>query len=442
MIALRLLGLETLRDAQIPVTSVSHITCRHQALQFYERPEKYSRMTGPLDGIHVIEICSAISGPFAAKLLGDMGAEVVKIESPGSGAADRVRNLPYDTHNGSFTWRFLNYNTSKESVTLDLKDEAGKEVFERLVSEADVCLENMRPGSMERLGFGWETLHETNPSLVYCSIKGYGRVGPSKAMSALDTLIQGISGFATQVGTDDRPETMEVLVIDMMTGLYAAWSTAVALVERAGSREGQRIDVSMLDTAVSMLGHQLAEYTGAVHSQEYEPEYGPVFVPNGYFEARDGYLGLLVLDDHWAGFCDAINRPTWAENGHRYATNEARLEHRDELREDIETILVERSVKEWSDRFDVHETTIPAAPVNDIEEMIEDPQVRAQEAVIEREHPILGSYYTSNIVPKFSRTPTSLDDAPDLGADTDQVLASLGYDQEARATLRERGTID
>lgn len=400
-------------------------------------------MTGPLDDVRVIEICSAISGPFAAKLLGDMGAEVVKIESPGSGAADRVRNLPYDTHGDpSFTWRFLNYNTSKESLTLDLKDEAGAEVFERLLSEADVCLENMRPGSMERLGFDWERLHEANPELVYCSIKGYGREGPSKEMPAVDTLIQGVSGFATQVGTNDRPETMEVFVVDMMTGLYAAWSIAAALVERAGNGEGQRIDVSMLDAAVSMLGHQLAEYTGGRHDPEYEPRYGPTFAPDGYFEARDGYLGLLITDDHWTGFCNAIDRPTWTESSHPYATNDSRLEHREALREDLEAVLVGLSVAEWMDRFGTHETTIPAAPVNDIEEMVEDPQVCAQETVVECDHPALGAYFAPAVVPKFSRTPMTLDDAPGLGVDTDRILAALGYDERDRAALRERGVID
>jgi formyl-CoA transferase len=157
-------------------------------------------MTGPLGGVRVIEVCSAISGPFAGKLLGDMGAEVIKVEAPGTGAADRVRNLPYDTHGQSeFTWRFLNYNTSKRSLTLDLKADEGTDVLERLLADADVCLENMRPGAMERLGFDWPAMRELNPELVYCSISGYGP-GPYRSRPALDTLIQGISGFATQVG--------------------------------------------------------------------------------------------------------------------------------------------------------------------------------------------------------------------------------------------------
>lgn len=151
---------------------------------------------------------------------------------------------------------------------------------------------------------------------------------------------------------------------------------------------------------------------------------------------------MFITDDHWIGFCNAIDRPTWTESSHRYATNDSRLKHHDVLCEDLEDVLAERSVAEWMDRFEIHETTIPAAPVNDIEEMVEDPQVRAQEAVVERDHPALGAYYAPTVVPKFSRTPMTLEDAPDLGADTDRVLAALGYDERDRAMLRERGLID
>jgi crotonobetainyl-CoA:carnitine CoA-transferase CaiB-like acyl-CoA transferase len=397
---------------------------------------------GPLEGVRVVELCSAIAGPFAGKLLGDMGAEVVKVEPPESGAADRVRPLPYDTHGDpEFTWRFLNYNTSKESLGLDLKSEEGAAVLGRLLEDADVCLQNMRPGSMERLGFDWASLHERNPSLVYCSISGYGREGPYRSRPALDTLIQGISGFATQVGSGDRPETMEVLVVDMMTGLYAAWSIAAALFERGADGAGQRIDVSMLDVAVSMLGHQLAEYTGAQHDPDVEVRYGRAFAPNGFYEAADGYVAIFAPQDFWAAVCRAIDREEWTDPDHAYATNERRLES-DRFREDLEAVLGERSVEAWLDRFAAVEGTVPAAPVNDIDEMVGDPQVQAQEAVVARDHPQMGEYYTPPVVPKFSRTPAGIEDAPALGSDTDRLLEELGYDAAERQALRERGIIE
>jgi crotonobetainyl-CoA:carnitine CoA-transferase CaiB-like acyl-CoA transferase len=400
-------------------------------------------MAGPLDGVRIIEICSAISGPFACKLLGDMGAEVIKIESPGKGATDRIRDLPYDTHdNATFTWRFLNYNTSKSSVTLDLKEDAGKEVFCRLVEDADAVVENMRPGSIERLGFGWERLHAENPELVYCSIKGYGREGPYRDMPALDTLIQGLSGFATQVGSQDHPESTEILVVDMVTGLYAAWAVTAALYDRNHSERGQRIDISMLDAIISMLGHQLAEYTGAQHDEDYEPQYGPMFAPNGYFRAADDYLALFVIDDHWEGFCAAIDRDIWTDSDHKYVTNDSRLAYRQQLREDLEEILGERTVDEWMVYFEEHDATVLTAPVNDIDEMIENPQIHAQEAVVERTHPVLGTYQIPNVVPKFSQTPGEIDDAPGLGTATDNILQELGYDDHEREQLRKEGVVD
>jgi len=399
-------------------------------------------MSGPLSGVRVVEICSAISGPFAGKLHGDMGAEVIKIEAPETGAVDRVRDLPYDTHGESeYTWRFLNYNTSKRSLTLDLKSEEGKKLFGRLLDDVDVCLENMRPGSMDRLGFDWETMHERNPELIYCSISGYGREGPYRDWSAMDTLIQGISGFATQVGSGDRPEAMDVLVIDMMTGLYAVWAITAALYDRVESGEGQRIDVSMLDTAVSMLGHQLAEYTAAQRDPEVDPRYGPAFAPNGYYEAADGYLALFIPGDYWEGFCAAINRPAWTDPDHEYGTNAGRLES-ETFRAALEDVLSARSVEVWLERFEAAEATVLAAPVNDIDGMVDNPQVRAQEAVVKREHPKMGHYNTPNVVPKFSRTGGSLADAPPLGSATDELLADLGYDAAERQALRERDVVD
>lgn len=399
-------------------------------------------MSGPLSGVRIVEICSAISGPFAGKLLGDMGAEVIKIEAPETGAADRVRDLPYDTHGESeYTWRFLNYNTSKRSLTLDLKSEAGTELFGRLLDDVDVCLENMRPGSMDRLGFDWETMHERTPELVYCSISGYGREGLYRDWPAMDTLIQGISGFATQVGSSDRPEAMDVLVIDMMTGLYAVWAITAALYDRVESGEGQRIDISMLDTAVSMLGHQLAEYTAGQHAPHVDPRYGPAFAPNGYYEATDGYLALFIPGDYWEGFCEAIDQPAWTDPDHEYGTNAGRLEN-EAFRADLEAVLSERSVEAWLERFEAVDATVLAAPVNDIDDMVDDPQVKAQEAVVQREHPDMGRYNTPNVVPKFSRTPGSLDDAPPLGSATDALLADLGYDAAERQALRERGVVD
>lgn len=400
-------------------------------------------MSGPLSGVRVIELCSAISGPFTGKLLGDLGAEVIKVESTDGGVADRTRDLPYDRHDREeYTWRFLNYNTSKDSVAIDLKTDEGKRLLEELVADADVLLENMRPGSMERLGFDRATLEEINPRLVSCSIKGYGDEGPYTELPALDTLIQGVSGFATQVGADEEPETMEVFVIDMMTGMYAAWSITAALFERCSSGRGQHIDVSMLDAAVSMLGHQLAEYTAVQHHEDYEGEYGPTFAPKGFYATADGYIALFITDERWESFCEAIGRPEWADPEHPYGINDDRLRRQEELREDLEAVLADRTTDEWMSYFTECDAQILASPVNAMDEVVDDPQIRAQEAVAKRTHPDMGEYYLPNVVPRFSRTKGSLSEAPRVGDATDRLLERLGYSEEERAKLREQDVVE
>lgn len=399
-------------------------------------------MSGPLSGVRVIEICSAISGPFTGKLLGDLGAEVIKIEGVETGASDRVRNLSYDRHgHPEYTWRFLNYNTNKESVAIDLKTEVGKEILWDVLAEADVLLENMRPGSMERLGFDWDSIKELNPGIVYCSIKGYGSDGPYTELPALDTLIQGVSGFATQVGSGDGPGTMEILVIDMMTGLYGAWSITAALFERNFSGQGQKIDISMLDAAVSMLGHQLAEYTAAQHHDEVEPTFGTRFVPKGFYATAEGHIALFTVD-FWEDFCIAIDRPEWADPEHRYGTNDKRLEKIAEFNEDLEAVLADRTAEEWIEHFKACDETILAAPVNRIDELADDPQINAQEAIQKRTHPDMGEYFVPNVVPRFSRTEGSLSEAPPIGDATDKLLERLGYSVEERAEMQKKGVIN
>lgn len=400
-------------------------------------------MNGPLEETVVIEICSAISGPFATKLLGDMGAEVIKVEPTETGAADRIRDLPYDRHgNDEFTWRFLNYNTSKKSVSLDIKDEAGKNALRELVSDADVLVENMRPGSMERLDLGWETLRDLNPELVFCSIKGYSSDGPSTDRPALDTLIQAVSGFGTQVGDTDEPESLNLFAIDMFTGMYAAWSISMALLERASSGKGQRIDVSMLDTAISLLGHQLAEYTAGRHHETYEPTYSNTFAPNGYFRTADSYLCLFITDRRWDDFCTAIDRPEWTDGDHPYSTNAKRMDNLEDFEADLEVTLRRRTTDEWMEHFTSLDAQILAAPFNDIEDVVDDPQVVAQNAILERTHPDMGEYVLPNVVPKFSRTQGHITDAPGMGEDTDSVLGAVGFSEDELAEMRERGIVE
>lgn len=399
-------------------------------------------MTGPLAGTTVVEIGQAITGPFATSILGDLGADIVKLEQPGGGP-QRTMDLDADRHgHAALTWRFLTFNRSKRSVVVDLKSPDGKDVFARLLEDADVVVENMRSGVFERLGFQWEDLHESLPELVYCSISGYGEAGPYREWPSLDTTVQGVSGFASQVGDGAGPASMNVFVIDMVTGLYAALGILAALQERTASGEGQRVDVSMLDAAVSLLGWQLSDYSAARHEEAFTPTYGPTFAPNGHFETSDGYLSLLVTPRRWADFCALIERPGWADDEHRYGDSDRRLANRRALRDDLEEVLGERTTDEWIAHLTSGDTQIPLAPTNGIEEMVADPQVDAVGSVVERTHRELGEHLVPAIVPEFSRTPGAITDAPDLGGDTDAVLGGLGYSERERERLRTEGVVE
>lgn len=399
-------------------------------------------MDGPLDGVRIIELGTNLAGPFAGKLLGEMGAEVIKIEHPEFGSPIRQRKLAYDPPDiNEFTYRFLNYNTSKKSLTLDLKSGEGIELFEALVKSSDVVLENMRKGSLDRLGADWETLKSWNPNLLYCSIKGFGE-GPYSEMAAFDFLIQGFSGVATQVGDGPDPNKFNIYIIDLMTGLYTAWSISMGLFSRVQTGTGQRIDITMLDVATSIMNHQLAEYTGGTHSESYTPTYTSNFEPQGYFTTADGYLGLLMPDDHyWAAFCEGIDRQEWANPSHKYSTNETRIANSTNLKKDIESVLTQRTTEEWMEVFEMAENDILAAPVNEIGELVDHPQIRAQNAIIEREHPEMGTYFMANIVPKFEQTPGEISDIGRSGCNSEEILRELGYMEEEIAVLRERNVI-
>jgi len=397
-------------------------------------------MSGPLDGVTVLEVGSAIAGPFAGTILGDLGATVIKVERP-SGAVQRLSQFDHDRgEHPKLTWRFLNLNRSKQSIGLDLKSEQGQAIFHDLVAESDAVIENMRPGVMAELGFGWESLQEEYPELVYCSVSGYGESGPYAAMPAVDTTVQGVSAFASQVGETGRPEGMNVFAIDITTAIYAAMSVLAALFEREYSGVGQRVDVSMLGAAVSFLGVQLGAYSAGQH-HGFSPDYAKPFAPVGHYATADGYLSMMIGPGQWAAFTRLLGREEWTEDDHPYATPEGRLERDDELRADIEAVLGEDTMAEWIDRSTDIDTTLPMAPANNVESMVEDSQVRHTEAVTREDHHVYGEYYTHGIVPEFSRTPGEISDAPDLSENADDILRALGRTGDQIEVLRDEEVV-
>jgi crotonobetainyl-CoA:carnitine CoA-transferase CaiB-like acyl-CoA transferase len=396
---------------------------------------------GPLSGYEVVEVCSAIAGPFVGKHFADSGANVTKVE-PLVGSTYRNRPLGYDTHGSDdMVYRFLPYNTGKDSIAVDLKSEGGAEILWELIDEADVLVENMRSGSMERLGFEWERMHERNPGLIYCSITGYGDDGPYRDWPAMDTTVQAVSGWADQIGRSEDPETMDVFAIDHATAMYAIIGILTAIVERGASGEGQRVDVAMYDAAISFLGHHLAEHSAARNDPDVEAAHAGHFAPNGIFEAEDGHFALFVPKEVWREFCAHIDREEFASDGHRFATGEGRLEHRLELRAELQEIFRERPVEEWIDSFETAVRGVVCAPVNAIEDIPDDPQVQARDLTVTKEDPELGPYSVPNTPYRFSRSETSIDDVPRLGEHTDAILGALGYGTDEIDRLREEDVV-
>lgn len=391
---------------------------------------------GPLSDIEVVEICSAIAGPFVGKNFADSGARVTKVE-PLEGATYRNRPLGYDTHDSEdFVYRFMSYNTGKDSIALDLKTDAGKEILWALIDEADVLVENMRSGSMERLGFEWEEMCGRNPELIYCSITGYGDEGPYRDWPAMDTTIQAVSGWADQISRNKDPETMDVFAIDHVTAMYAIIGILMAIIERSTTGEGQRVDVAMYDAAISFLSHHLAEYSAAQNDPGVKAAYAGHFAPNGIFEAADGHFALFVPPEVWPAFCEHIGHEEFAAEGHRFATDDGRLEHRIELRDALQEVFIERTIEGWIDSFDGALRGVVCAPVNEIGDVPDDPQVKVRDLIVTKEHPELGSYFVPNTPYRFSRSQQSIDDVPAIGQQTDTILRALGYDESDIDRLR------
>ncbi|MDE3074190.1 MAG: CoA transferase [Chloroflexota bacterium] len=395
-------------------------------------------MAGALQGMRVVELCHFLAGPLCSMLLGDMGAEVIKIEPPGRGDLYRYTGTVYVNGESS---NFLSANRNKLGLTLDLRDERGREVLLRLVDGADVLIENFRPRSAERLGLSYEVLAERNPRLVYCSITGFGRHGPYRERAAVDPIIQAMSGLMSLTGEDERePVRLGSAVGDLYGALMAVQGILGALVARERGGLGQRVDVSLLDAALFGLIPREGEYfaTGEVF-----PRMGsghPQFVPFQAFHAADDYLYLAVFhNEYWQRLCRAVGHPELIGDP-RYATVQERSANRRELVALLGSILAEAPVEHWLERLEVE--GVPCARINNLADVFADPQVTADEMVVELEHPTAGQIKVLDNPIRLSRTPTSVRiPPPTLGQHADQVLASLGYGVDEVAELRRAGIV-
>ena len=375
----------------------------------------------PLDGLRVIDLTRVVAGPFCTMMLGDMGAEVLKIEEPEHGDDSRGW-APFIAGTGSF---YLALNRSKKSVALDLKAPGGAAALRRLIETADVLIENFRPGSLAELGFDYAAMSALNPRLIYCSISGYGQTGPAAELPGYDAVIQGEAGIMDMTGfPDGAPTRVGVAITDYLAGLYAIQGILLALTDRQKSGLGQRVDIALFEAMLSVMRLPLSVLlaTGATPSRVGNDHLN--IAPYEPLRAQDGLIIVAVANPGlWGRFCDAIERPALRDDP-RFRTNTDRVVNRDALKHEIETVFRGLTVQELTRRFEAK--NVPCGRVRSISEALEHPQVAAREVLMVQQHPQVGNVETLAPVIRLSRTPAEVRlPPPALGEHTAEVLAAV-----------------
>ena len=389
-----------------------------------------------LDGVRVLALETSLSGPHATKILADMGAEIIKIEKPGTGDVIRGWDTAVKGLSSGYVW----VNGNKRSVTLDMKKPAALDILKRLAARVDVVLENFAPGAAERLGLGAKDLTAANPRLIYCSLSGYGQDGPYRDMKAYDVLIQGEAGIIATTGYPDAPAKVGVSMIDLTSSMYAAVGILLALYQREKTGQGQVIDISMFETAVSWLGYYPHHYW---HRGEEPVRVGmrhQYVTPYGPFLASDGkYVGVAVASaSDWEIFCrQVIERPDLMDDA-KFKTNEARRQNRGELESLIDKLFLQHNSTEWKRRLEL--ARLPYGRVNNVAEVLAHPQLLARDMIQEIGSPV-GPVPVLASPLRLSDSPQRLDPLPALGEDTESVLRDLGYSDAEIAALRRDGVI-
>ena len=393
-------------------------------------------MQGPLTGIRIVDLSTMLSGPYATDLLGDLGADVIKVEVPGSG--DHTRSL--QNRSGGMSSMFLNINRSKRSITLNVKEPKGRKVLLDLYRTADVVVQNFRPGVVDRLGIGYEAAATVKPDIIFLSISGFGQSGPYAGRRVYDPIVQALSGLTTlQAGSDeDRPRLLRTILPDKVSAITASQTILAALLARERQGIGQHIELSMIDSVLSFLwASDMGAYTFA--DQEVAPAQAASFIDLIY-EAADGYMTVSTMSNkEWEALCLAADRPELVTDV-RFATPSARDANVNERLQLVQEIIATRTVAEWTKVLD--EFDVPNAPALTRAQVIVDPQVVHNETIIETEHRVAGRLRQTRPPARFSATPPGPPiGAPVLGEHTDEVLGELGYSLDDIGELRNNQII-
>ena len=394
-----------------------------------------------LEGLRVLDLTRALAGPYCTMMLGDYGADVVKIELPGTGD-DTRRWAPPSI--GTESAYYLSINRNKRSMTLNLRHASGRQIFMEMAKGADVIVENFTPGVVDRLGIDYSSVNAVNPRIVYCSISGFGQTGPYKNKSAYDQIMQGIGGIMSVTGEADRPPVkMGIALTDIGAGMLGAFAVMTALFHRETRQpgEGQYIDISMLDLQVAWLTYMGGYYFATGENPQKVGAAHPTLVPYQAFMCQDGkYINVAVGSERlWDRFCramyheDLLTDPDYAQNGDR-------VRNRSKLVPLLQEEFLKKPVDAWVRQLE--EGGVPCGPINGLSDVFADPQVLSRDMLMEIPHPTLGKIKQAGVPIKFSSTPGSIDRHPPLlGEQTREILLQIGYSEDEIGRLKEEEAI-
>ena len=389
--------------------------------------------------LKVLDVTQVLAGPFCGQLLADMGADVIKIEPPGTG--DQSRAALGFRMKGEDTAAFLAVNRNKRSVTLNLKTDEGREIFYRLVRDADVVIENFRPGVATRLGIDYGTLSAVNPRIVCASISGYGQTGPYANRPAHDLIAQGMTGLMSVTGeVGGPPAKVGISIADLSAGLFCAFGILAAVVAREETGRGQYVDTSIFEAPLALSVFETTELWGLGRVPQPLGSTNRTAAPNQAFKARDGYLNICAANQRlWSRLCSTIGRDALRDDP-RFSTNDGRMRNRKELEAELEATLATRSAQEWVEAL--LEAGVPAGPIYDYAQVFADPHTHARQMMVEMDHPVEGRIKGLGIPVKLSETPGSVRRAaPLLAEHTDEVLAGLGYSDDEIQAFHDKGVV-
>ncbi len=394
---------------------------------------------GPLKGVTVLDLTRVLAGPFCTLMLGDMGAEVIKVEEPGKGDDSRAFGPPFVGDEAAY---YLSINRNKKSITLNLKSPRGKEVLRRLIKEADVLVENFRPGTMEKLGFGYGSLKDERPDLVYCSISGFGSDGPDAGRPGYDLIVQGESGIMDLTGDPaGLPIKVGTPVADLVSGMMAAQGITLALFARERTGRGQYVEVAMLDAMASLLTYNAGIFFATGKSPARRGNQHATIVPYETFHAADGYVNIAAANDSlFNKLCEVIERPDLAMDP-RFDKAPKRVENRAVLIPLLNEIVATRSRAEWIARLSA--AGIPCGQIRTVAEVCESPQLLSRGMIVEQAHTSAGTIKTMGPPIKLGDTPAAIHLAPPtLGEHTAEILTGrLGLSAAEIEELKANGAI-